>query len=403
MHNDCRKLAPARAKGVIEMARQKLIKTKKDCIYEYKESDGTTKYAYRYKYYDKLQKRREKTKQGFATIAEAERALIEVKADILDGNESFVESDNYTVENWAEIWISVNKNQWRPGTLDLYERRFKKHINPLIGKRKLNKLTNMVLQQELVNPLFKKGLSRQTVKDITRTVISALNSAVEERILKENPITKLDYGKAPSKKSDNYYNQQELNEFLKLAYKHDSTTYYTIFLTLAFSGIRKGELAGLRWGDIDFNQNTLTIERSRVNKKVGPPKSDNGYRTIKVNDKLIEQLKKYKAWCIKKKWSIGKTLKKNDYVFIDRFYGNPISETYINDALDSVLENSDLRDITPHGLRHTYASILIANKVPVVTVAKLIGDHPMTVSNVYAHSLQETEEETVELFDKILL
>lgn len=384
------------------MARQKMKKTKKECIYEYKDLDGKTKYAFRYKYYDYLQNRREKTKQGFNTIVEAERALIEVKADILDGNESFVEYENLTIGQWFNIWLDAKQSRWRQGTYDLYKRRFNSYIEPLIGKKRLNKLTNSVLQKELVEPLFKKGLSRSTVKDIAGTVINALNGAVKERILKENPITELDFGKA-TKKDDNFYNQMQLSKFLKLAYKHDPTTYYTAFLTLAFSGIRKGELAGLRWSDIDFKQNTITIERSRVNSKVGPPKSDNGYRTININENLIVQLKKYKSWCIKKKWSKGNTQKNDDYVFIDRYHGTPIGDTYVNDALEAVLENSDLPSITPHGLRHTYASILIANKVPEVTVAKLIGDHPLTLKNVYAHSLQETEQDTVGLFDRILV
>lgn len=385
------------------MARQKMIKTKKESIYKYKGATGVTKYAYRYKYFDKFQKRREKTQQGFSTEQEAERALISIKADILDGNESFVEFDSYTVSDWLETWIDAKKKHWRPGTLDLYERRIRKHIQPLIGKQKLNKLTNMVLQRELVNPLLEMGLSRQTTKDITRTVISALNSAVEERVIRENPITKVDYGVASKKKSNNYFSEHELNRFLKLAYEYDSTSYYTVFLTLSLSGIRKGELMGLRWSDIDLEKNTITIERSRTNGKIGPPKSDNGYRTINVNQQLITQLKKYKAWCIQKKWTKEKTLEKNDYVFIDRYKFEEIGETYVNDALSRVLKNSDLPEITPHGLRHTFASILIANKIPVVTVAKIIGDHPATVNNVYAHSLQRTEEETVDLFDRILL
>lgn len=378
-------------------------KTKKESIYWYKDKNGRKLYAYRYKYYDQLNNRREKTKQGFKSEIEAERALIELKATLIDGHQNFVESENLTINDWFKIWMEEKRSQWRPGTIDLYDRRFKNHIQPLIGKKQINKLSNMLLQRELVKPLFDKGLSRKTVKDIARTVISALNCAVEERILKENPITKLDFGKSSTKKADNFYTEQQLNEFLKLVYKHDPTSYYTIFLTLALSGIRKGELAGLRWSDIDFKENTITIERTRVNKEVGPPKSDNGYRTITVNQKLIEQLKKYKSWCIQKKWDKGATLKKDDYVFIDRFNGTPIGETYVNDALGRILENSDLPEITPHGLRHTYASILIANKVPVVTVAKLIGDHPATVNYVYAHSLLETEEETVVLFDKILL
>lgn len=399
---DCpKRTCPCMKRGNL-MARYKMEKTKKDSIYQYIDSNGSTKYAYRYKYYDRLNRRREKSKQGFETSKAAERALIEVKATIMDGGESFVEFDNYTVARWIEMWIDVKKKNWRQGTLVVYQTRLDNHIRPLIGRLKLNKLSNMVLQRELVNPLFNKGLSRKTVQGITRTVIASLNSAVEERVLKENPITRLDYG-TEGKKKENFYNEEQLKKFLKLAKEYDSTTYYTIFLTLALSGIRKGELNGLRWSDIDFDNNKITIERTRSGDKVGPPKSKNGYRTIDVNNVLINQLKKYKAWCAQVKWSKNMKLEKDDYVFIDRYTFTEIGAYYVNEALKRVLQKTDLPEITPHGLRHTFASILIANKIPTVTVAKIIGDHPATVEQVYAHSFQRVEEETVELFDEILM
>ncbi|MEK4628070.1 tyrosine-type recombinase/integrase [Solibacillus sp. FSL R7-0682] len=384
------------------MARQKMIKTKKESIYKYNDATGVTKYAYRYKYFDKFQKRREKTQQGFSTEQEAERALISIKADILDGNESYVESANYTLVDWLQIWVNANKKKWRTGTYELYERHMRIHIIPLIGKVKLNKITNMVMQRDLINPLIEKGLSQRTLKSIARIVLASINSAVEERVIRDNPITKLDFGKLNGKKGDNHFSEEELKIFLNHVYKTEPTTYYTIFLTLGMSGIRKGELAGLRWSDIDFDNNTITVDRTRANKKVGPPKSDNGYRTITVNKILINQLKKYKVWCIQSKWEKQMTLEKDDYVFIDRYKFKPISDTYVNDALDSLLDDCeyDLPRITPHGFRHTFASILIANKVPVVSVAKIIGDHPTTVMNVYAHSLSRVEEETVEFFNR---
>lgn len=384
------------------MARFKMEKTKKDSIYQYIDSNGSTKYAYRYKYYDRLNRRREKSKQGFETQKAAERALIEVKATIMDGGESFVEYDNYTVARWMEVWMDVKKKSWRPDTLVVYKTHLDNHISPLIGKLKLSKLSNMVIQRDLINPLFSKGLSRTSVKGITRTLISALNSAVEERVIKENPVTRLDYG-TEGKKKENFYNEDQLKKFLNVAKEYDSTTYYTIFLTLALSGMRKGELNGLRWSDIDFEKNTITIERTRSGEKVGPPKSKNGYRTVDVNSVLINQLKKYKAWCAQVKWSKNMSLEKDDYVFIDRYTFTKIGAYYVNDALRRVLQTTDLPEITPHGLRHTFASILIANKIPTVTVAKIIGDHPATVEQVYAHSFKRVEEETVELFDQILM
>ncbi|MCH7321742.1 site-specific integrase [Solibacillus sp. MA9] len=383
------------------MARYNLEKTKKDNIYKYQNAAGETKYAYRYKYYDKLQNRQEKSKYGLPSELAAERALINVKADILDGNEDFVKSDNYKLMDWMEIWMAANEKVWRIGTYELYKRNIERHILPSIGKMKLNKITNMIMQRELINPLIEKGMSQRTIINISRIVTTALNSAVEERIIKDNPVTRLDFGKANGKRDIKYLSEQELKLFLKIAHDYDPTTYYTVFLTLGMSGMRKGELAGLRWSDIDFQNHTITIERTRINNKVGPPKSDNGYRTIHVNRILIDQLKKYKTWCIQCKWEKNMHLVKDDYVFIDRHHFTPIGVGYVNDALVALLDNcpKGFPTITPHGFRHTYTSILIANKVPLVSVAKIIGDHPATVMNVYAHSLAQTEEETVELFN----
>lgn len=377
-------------------------KTKKDGIYWYKDKNGKKQYAYRYKYYDVFKKRREKSKQGFNTELEAERALIELKAEILDGNESYVENDNMTLSKWFKIWANAKKTNWSPGTYDLYKRHFNLHIEPKIGKVKLNKITNMYIERELIKPLISQGLARNTIKIILNIINASLNSAKTERIIKENPITNIDISAAPISKKDNYFNEKDLEKFLKYTYEYDPTTYYTAFLTLALSGIRKGELAGLRWSDIDFKRNAITILRTRTNKKLGPPKSENGYRSVAINSVLTDQLKRYKAWCAQVKWGKGKMLKEEDYVFINRYTYEPISDTYLNDALDVIFEkHPELPEITPHGFRHTYSSILIANKTPVVTVAKLIGDHPSTVTSVYAHSLKEAEIQTVELFDHL--
>lgn len=377
-------------------------KTKKESIYWYKDKNGKRMYAYRYKYYDVFKKRREKSKQGFRTELEAERALLELKAYILDGNEAFVENDNMILSKWFAIWTEAKKTNWRSGTYDLYQRHFKIHIEPRIGKVKLNKITNMYIERELIKPLITQGLFRNTIKSIIGLLNAALNSAKTERIIKENPITNIDISAAPISKKDNFLNEKDLEKLLKYTYEYDPTTYYTAFLTLAFTGIRKGELAGLKWQDISFKDNTITIKRTRVNKKVGPPKSDNGFRTIEANRMLFDQLKKYKAWCAQVMWSKNKTLKDDDYVFINRYTYEPIAETYLNEALNAICEeHTDLPEITPHGLRHTYSSILIANKTPVVTVAKLIGDHPATVNNVYAHSLELAEKQVVQLFDQL--
>lgn len=387
---------------VIEVARVKYHKTKKDGIYWYVDSKGKKKYAYRYRYYDRFNKRREKSRTNFNTEKEAERALIEIKANVLDGNDRYVENDHLTVGQWMEIWMESKKNTWRPGTYIHYQESYNNHIKPLIGHLKLKKLTNLTVQRELIDKLVEKGLRRPTVEGICKIFLAAVNAAVDEEILLRNKIKKLDFSAASVRTRENFYTEEELRVFLECAKDNDPFTRYTAFLTLAMTGMRKGEMMGLTWKDIDFEKRTITIDKARTRTGLGPPKSDNGYRKIPLNDELEKQLKKYRTWCIQKKWSLDKPFKETDYVFITVKGARPIGLTYMEDAIDHICEKYRLKRISPHGLRHTFASILLSKKVPLKTVADILGDHPNTVIRTYAHSYKNTENEAMEILNEVV-
>lgn len=388
--------------GGNRMPRVKYNKTRKDNIYWYIDSDGNKKYAYRYRYYDRNGKRREKTKTGFDSEKAAERALIKVKADILDGNDQYVEYDKLKVEQWMEMWLESKKNSIRPSTYILYEKHTRNHIIPCLGHYRLTKLTKMTVQIELVNKLIAQGYIKTTIKIICTVFLAAINAAVEEGILQKNNFKKLDISNARTNNKQNFYTKQELRHFLKIVKENDPYTRYTVFLTLAMTGIRTGELRGIKWKDIDFDKKTLRINKQRQGKKEGPPKTDNGYRDIPLNKELEKQLKKYRAWCIEKKFSMGKKLKEDDYVFITVREGEPIGQYYVKEALKCLRKKYDFKYITPHGFRHTFTSLLLAEKTPLKTVAELVGDTPATINSVYSHSFRSTEVEAIETFNDII-
>ncbi|WP_306821868.1 site-specific integrase [Bacillus pumilus] len=156
---------------------------------------------------------------------------------------------------------------------------------------------------------------------------------------------------------------------------------------------------GLKWSDIDFNKNTITISRTRDSKGVRSPKTKNSYRTIRVGGELMKQLKLYRKWCKELKLSFGSHLEDNDYVFINKCNATPVSDNFLNYALYKIFDENNIKRITVHGLRHTHATILIGKKIPARAIADRLGDTPEMIHQVYSHSFEELEIETVDAFE----
>lgn len=180
---------------------------------------------------------------------------------------------------------------------------------------------------------------------------------------------------------------------------------YTLVLLLAYTGMRHGEALGLKWKDINFTKNTITIKRTRDQYGVRKPKTKNSFRTIPVDELVIEQLNKYQKWCIKLKLRYGEQLdKKNDLVFISK-RSTPCSHLFVHSAFERIYKQIKEKDIeinriTPHGLRHTHATILINNGIPPKTIAERLGNTVEMIYKVYSHSFKELEEKAVSIFSE---
>ena len=143
---------------------------------------------------------------------------------------------------------------------------------------------------------------------------------------------------------------------------------------------------------------SITLELNRSNKGIGPLKTENSYRTILIDDLLITQLKKYKKWCKETLLGFGKHLKKEDFIFISYQTGRPITDVTILEALRRVIEKAGTKRITPHGLRHTHATILMNANVGILYIAERLGNTPNEIMNTYGHTIHENEERTVSIF-----
>ncbi|MEG7381983.1 site-specific integrase [Bacillus subtilis] len=130
---------------------------------------------------------------------------------------------------------------------------------------------------------------------------------------------------------------------------------------------------GLKWSDIDFENMTVSVNRTRDANGVRSPKTKNSYRTIKVIEELITQLTVYRKWCKELMLSFGKHLSEDDFIFINKSTMNPVIHTLIRYAIDRVTKKEKLKRILVHGLRHTHATILICKRIPVKVIADRLG------------------------------
>lgn len=379
------------------------IKSKKEAeVYCYETKTKGVLWGFRHKYYNALGERKEKKGSGYATEKAAIKALLQVKAELLSGGSKKVEYENMTVGQWLDIWYESNKKKWKDGTAIQREWIIRTQLKPYLSRFKLQKLDKMTYEREFIHKVeghFKFGTIR-----LWHTIFKiAINAAVENEILDRNRFTKvaiLNDKEADTK--NNFLTPAELNILLNDVKQNENITNYTLILTLAYTGIRRGEALGLKWKNIDFKKHTITIERTRDDKGPRTPKTKNSYRTIVVDEIVIAQLESYKKWCKKELLKDGKKITGETFVFISSDMPEPIKEHIPIHIIRKSIKRTGIHKINVHGLRHTHATILLNNDFNVKAIADRLGNTVQMIYNVYGHVMKKTEKESVLVFKQAL-
>lgn len=374
-------------------------------------------WLFRHKYYDASGKRKEKKKSGFTTEKAAIKALLEIKAQTLRGEIKSIENDNMTIAQWFDTWYEMNANKWKVTTRKQREIAIRLNIKPLLGHFKLSKLDRATYQKEYINAL-ERDYKHTSVRLLHNIFKIGINAAVEEELIPRNRFTKVSFsnnGENEADTNENFLTPAELNLLLQTAKETENITNYSYLLTIAYTGIRRGEASGLQWQNIDFANNTITVERTRDNKGARSPKTKNSYRTILVDDMVMAQLKKYQTWCKQTMLAFGVRYSNDSFVFISYQTGEPISDTGLLYMFRRVHEAAGLVNIvevdgkevavaksTLHGLRHTHATILLNSGQNVKVIAERLGNTPAMIYEIYGHVLKELEQESVNVFSNML-
>lgn len=366
--------------------------------------------------YDINGKKKRIKKQGFKLKSDAEKFANEILAQNQNGykvnSSNNILFKNFILE-WYENYQSLNLSI---STQACYIGRINSHIIPKLGTYKLNEINNVILQRFYNSLIKEKKLKASAAKKVFDILVSCFKYAKKQKLIYDMPtdINKL----TPEKPDIKCWSKDEIDFFLNSI---KGTYLYTPVFTEIFTGLRIAELCGLRWCDIDFKHCTLTVNNQvifdRFNKKLfltSKLKTPTSYRVISIPKLLVNHLQN-----IKSKFNYGDF----DYVILSRDgeicnprnlsmnftrtvakYKYSIEEIKMKYPDKDLSNYRQLKQITFHGLRHTHATILIANGENVKVVSERLGHRDINITlNTYTHVIKKMQKGTADLLDRMFI
>ncbi|MCF6461457.1 tyrosine-type recombinase/integrase [Clostridium sp. Cult3] len=314
-----------------------------------------------------------------------------------------IEPSKITVKEWIYIWLrDYKKASVSATTYNSYKRQLELYIIPHLGHICLKDL-----RPEQVQATFNKmkDLSDRNIK-YTRTVFNmAMKRAKINKLIYDNPCEYIDLpkGKPPQKKK--VFTEKEQIKFLNAI---DGHMYEVAFLVLISTGMRVGELLGLTWDNIDFEEYTITIDKALSRAKgelFTTPKTDTSNRVIPVLPVIMDRIRKHKIEQNKIKLQVGKDYNPDNLVFCNTF-GAPVAFRTFSRSLERVLKDNDLPILSPHELRHTFATRGLEAGMDMKELQELLGHSSMKLtSDLYTHVLikqkRKAIDKTSHLFDNL--
>lgn len=355
----------------------------------YQQANGT----YCARFVDRFGKRKAKRSKKLQEVRQwlADATYINEHSDI-------EQATNMMVDAWFEYWIDVKKKTVRPNTVRNYTERYNRNIQKIIGRKILTEV-KPIHCQKIFTDMADEGYKTSTIYQTRIALFNMFEFAKENEVILNNPCkksVKSDMGKPSQKKEALAIDVQK--KFLEYAKGQSYQNQYRFILQ---TGLRTGELIGLKWEDIDFTKKTVKIQRSMEYRhsvgewRIGEPKSKSGYRTIPLTDEairiLIAQKEKNKNIKeIQEEWS--------EFIFLSR-KGEPVKNSAYDTALFKICDKAKINRFSMHVLRHTFATRCIEGGMMPKTLQKILGHSNIGITmNLYVHI---TEDEKQKEIDKV--
>lgn len=330
-----------------------------------------------------------------------------------------------TFSQFVEIWTrDYALKELAPSTYYRYKRMLETRITPYFGHYKLDKIkptdimrfydlleqdTQLVRKKNNNGKKTRKPLSQKTILEHHRLLSAMLHKAVYLQLIVSNPAERVQPPKTKKPIRPHYDEDQTrilVDNLEKLT--GNNIKYRVAILLDIFTGARLGELVGLEWSDIDLKNGIININKSSqyLSQKgvfTKSPKTESSIRDVAIPDFIVSLLEEYKLWYEEQKSICGDFWYESDRLFVQD-NGKPIHLSTINKWFEKFVKQIGLPVINFHGLRHTNATLLIAQQVDVATVSARLGHAQITTTyNFYVHPLKSHDKMAGNVLENLLI
>ena len=346
-------------------------------------------------------KERRTTRRGFKTMKEAKQAERNLLLDVEENGLPSNQSDGFrdpTFEELASLWLENYKTTVKPSTFENVRVKVEKMTEEHFKELKLKKITVAYCQRVVIE------LSKTYV--LYNHYLSVINRifkyAVLMDILDSNPFDKVIKPKSRQvQRKGNFLTKEELKEFLKLAQTATLSYFFPLVHLMSYTGLRQGEALALKWSDIDFENKKITVDKTatRIKEKqtLQTPKTKNSKRVISIDPTTLSILKSWKKDQIKIYFKNGKHFEGDDNFIFTNERGEWVHIHNFIRYFKRFIADHKLKPITPHGLRHTHASLLFSAGVEPKNISDRLGHSTVQITlDLYTHITEEQRTDTVE-------
>jgi integrase len=345
---------------------------------------------------DQHGRRRLKT---FQTKQDAVRHEKEVLAQVANGE--YIPPSNKTLREVAEEWYTNKASQaYRRSTLQSWKNHVNRFIIPSLGEFKVHEVGVQLVEEAAAE--WSRKVSPKTSNKVLTTLTAVLDMAERHGSVKRNAAEKAERLKVRTEadnaievEPDQVYSKSELKKLIKAT----EGLARLFIMVMVFTGLRIGEVLALTWSAVDLKAGKLRVLLTLADSGKGeeplfqPPKTRGSKRTIELPRELVHELKVWRLQC---------PASERDLVFATE-EGKPFHRKAVSKILNGAIEKAEVKRLTPHGLRHTFASLLLADKKPVPEVSHLLGHKDSyTTMKIYAHFVREESAATQELASSVM-
>lgn len=346
-------------------------------------------------------------KRGFKSSKEAKRAYNRAVSEI--EKNGFSSNEVRTFKQVYKVWLKTYKLTVKESSLVKLKQKFDNHILPFFGEMEIKKIKVSDVQQFTNEMCFEKKNTQY--KEYVSNVSRIFEYAIKQGLVNKNPVKQIVIPKKKANLDDtkiHFYTMDQLKLFLKDAKANEGTQVYTVFHLLAYTGCRQGEILGLQWDCIDFDSKTLTVRQTLTrgeNRRLylEEPKTKKSKRTIPLDDLTISILKSWRTTQRKNMLQVGiNTMDAKQLVFSNQD-NSFVQITHPRLWMHRIAKRANLPILSPHALRHTFATMLISEGIDFKTVSELLGHSSVGMTlDTYAGVYEEQKTKTINLLAKML-